>query len=353
MAGGSGERFWPLSRPERPKQLLKLTHETQTMLEEAVERIAPLLGHEQVYVSTSLALKTPIQDFGVLPKERVLAEPARRNTLGAIAWVVASLIAEGFEDATVAVLTSDHMIGAPEKFLGTVEAALETAERESALVTIGVTPSRPETGYGYIEFDQSQKSSTENGKQAFRSKSFREKPSHETAVRFVEAGTFLWNSGMFFFTIPTFLKELKKAQPEAFQTVEQITNALRNCNESAAVAAFEDLPNISVDYAVMERAERVFVLPSDFPWDDVGAWDALARTFELDEMRNVSQGNTILIDAEGCVVVNDDDGATVGVLGLHDVIVVNTRDAVLVCPKGRAQEVRRIVEAIKKRALEA
>lgn len=319
------------------------------MLEEAVERIAPLVGRDSVYIATSNALESAVRRFDILPEARVLAEPTRRNTLGALCWIAASLQAEGRGGATVAILTSDHMIGEQEYFRATVAAALETAEAKGALVTIGVPPTRPETGYGYIELDLDDKSTLESGRIAYRSLSFREKPSAETAEEFVKAQRFYWNSGMFFFTIPSFLEELKVAQPEAHAAVEQIVAALRAGDRRAAQNAFESLPNISVDYAVMEKAKKVFVIPADFPWDDVGAWDALGRALPLDAQRNVSQGTTVILDSDDCVVINDDDEAVVGVIGLEGIVVVNTRDAILVCPKSRAQEVRKISVALAQR----
>lgn len=346
MAGGSGERFWPLSRPDRPKQLLKLTHETLTMLEEAAERIAPVVAEGQVYVSTSAAIADAVTASGSVPKEKVLAEPTRRNTLGALCWVAAKLIAQGLGEATVAVVTADHMIGDPALFCATVETAFEIAEREQGLVTIGVRPDRPETGYGYIEFDADQTVGSSSGRLGYRSKGFREKPSTETAVAFLSAGTFLWNAGMFFYTIPTFVSELRTVLPEAAAVIDDMVTALKAGDEREATVAFERLPSISIDYALMEKAQRVFVVPAEFPWDDVGAWDALDRTFPKDERGNVCQGTSVLLDTSDCVVVNEAGGTTVGMIGVQNLIVVNTHHAVLVCPKERAQEVRNIVRAL-------
>jgi mannose-1-phosphate guanylyltransferase len=346
MAGGTGERFWPVSRPERPKQLLRLTHPTMNMIEEAVHRISPGIARERVYISTSRMLQGPLSESGAVRPSNVLAEPARRNTLGAICWAVASLIASGHGHATLAILTSDHKIDQPGCFLSTVAAAMEMAERQEALVTIGVTPTRPETGYGYIQVDGSEEFETETGQPAFRAARFREKPSRETAEEFLAAGTFLWNSGMFFFSIPTFRRELQRAQPAAGLILDRIADAIRESDEREATLAFEELPNLSIDYALMEQAERVFVVPATFPWDDVGAWDALGRAFPLDEDGNAVQGQTLLVDTSDCVVINDDANSTVAALGVNGMVIVNTADAVLVCPKGRAQEVRKIVERL-------
>jgi mannose-1-phosphate guanylyltransferase len=342
MAGGSGERFWPLSRPDRPKQLLRLTDPDQTMLEEAVNRIRPLSG-DHTYISTSAALQGVITDANVVEADKVLAEPARRNTLGALVWVTASLLARDLRDSTVAVLTADHKIGEPDRFRNTVAAAMDVAESTGGLVTLGITPDRPETGYGYIEMDRAVSVKANDGRDAFRSKRFLEKPSLETATEFVESGNYLWNAGMFFFTIDGFEKALKYSNAEAHAILLEIVEGLRAHNRSAAVHAFERLPNLSIDFAVMERAELVYVTPSDFPWDDVGAWDALERSLDVDERGNVLQGRVVALDSTGCVVFNDDEEKQVGVVGLNDLIVVTTRNAVLVCPKSEAQRVKQIV----------
>lgn len=346
IAGGSGERFWPLSRPGRPKQLLRLTDPDATMLEEAVRRLQPLCGQDGVYVATSAALREPILESGVVPEAHVWSEPLRRNTLGALVWIVAQLLATGLEDASVAIVTADHLIGEPDRFRACVSAALDVAEDHGGIVTLGIPPTRPETGYGYIEEDLEESVQTRDGRTAHRSRSFREKPSPQTAEEFLQAGCFLWNSGMFFFSVAGFLKELAHAQPESHEIAIAIAEALKAGDQDGAVRHFERLPNLSVDYAVMERAERVYVLRTDFPWDDVGAWDAMERTLPLDEHGNVVQGNALALESEGSIVINDEPSVTVGTLGLRDIVVVVTKDAVLVCPKDQAQRVRLITQAI-------
>lgn len=316
------------------------------MLEEAVRRVQPLCGTEGVYVATSAALREPVLASGVVPPNQVWSEPTRRNTLGALAWIVAQLMACDHGDASVAILTADHLVGDAERFRGCVQAALDVAEDHGGIVTLGIPPTRPETGYGYIEEDLEESVTARDGRIAHRSRSFREKPSPQTAEEFLQAGCFLWNGGMFFFTVPSFLAELLHAQPEAHAVVIAIAEALKAGNEAEAVRQFEQLPNLSIDYAVMERAERVYVLRTDFPWDDVGAWDAMERTLPQDEHGNVIQGDAIVLESSGCVVMNEANGITVGTLGLRDVVVVVTDDAVLVCPKDQAQRVRLITQAI-------
>lgn len=345
MAGGSGERFWPLSRPGRPKQLLRLTSPDATMLEEAVQRLQPLFN-EHVFVATSAPLREPVLASEAVPADHVLTEPTKRNTLGAKCWIIANCLARGLENATIAVVTADHLILEPEKFRACVAAAMDIAEDHGGIVTLGIPPTRPETGYGYIEEGRDEVVSARDGRSAYRSKSFREKPSQPTAEEFVQAGNFLWNGGMFFFTVSGFMEELAHCQPEAHAATLDMAGALKAGDEIAAQKHFERLPDISVDYAVMERASKVYVLRTDFPWDDVGAWDAMERTMPLDASGNVVQGRATVLESHNCVVVNDNPTQVIGTIGLRDMVVVATEDAILVCPKDQAQRVRLIVREL-------
>lgn len=349
MAGGSGERFWPLSTSSRPKQLLKLTSATETMLEEASKRIGQLVGMDSVFLATTGPLREAIVAEGVVPAERVYAEPGRRNTLGCLAWVVANFIAEGRQEAVLAILTADHKIDEPDKFRETVEAAMLVAETEGSIVTIGVTPTRPETGYGYIEFVKQLPVEATPGYTAYAVRRFREKPNLETAENFLAAGTFAWNSGMFFFTIDTFLRELLLAQPEAHEATMKMVEAIKAKDLAAAKEAFDELPNLPVDIALIEHARRLHMVPAEFPWDDVGAWDALDRSLEADGHGNVLQGDVAIIETRNSIVVND-AGVALGVLGLEEVIVVVTNEGILVASKDHAQSVKKVVAALNNKA---
>ena len=318
------------------------------MLEEAVRRIEPLVGPENVYVATSAALHRPVAEAGIVAAQNLWWEPTKRNTLGALCWVVAQLLAKGEEDVLVAALTADHQIGTPDRFRETVDAALDLAETHDSIVTIGVPPNRPETGYGYIEADLSSAWQVASGREGFTSKSFREKPDLDTAQRFLDAGGFLWNAGMYFFSVSAFLRELRFTQPGAYESVLRMVEALAAGDQAGAQASFEELPSISVDFAVMEKAERILVIPADFPWDDVGAWDALERTLPAQESGTVVQGEAIVIDSRGCIVVNDSASVSVGVLGVDEVVVVVTDRAVLVCSKANAQRVREVTSRLSK-----
>ncbi|MBC8064209.1 MAG: mannose-1-phosphate guanylyltransferase, partial [Chlorobia bacterium] len=346
MAGGSGERFWPVSRRNRPKQLLKLTHPDETLLEEAVNRIAPLIPRERVIIATGLSLLDAVREASLVPDESVLAEPAKRNTLGCLAWVAANLLAkhEGEEsEVAMAVLTADHKIGEAPLFRDTVAVALETAQRTGGLVTIGIRPTRVETGYGYVEVGDIVRPEKP---EAYRAACFREKPDFETATHYLESGKHLWNSGMFFWTLRGFLGEMSHANPEVFATIIRISKQLQAGDMNSATTSFESLPNESVDYALLEKATQVYTVAGEFPWDDVGAWDALERSMPVDTDANMVHGPALVVDSVGTIVYNDEPNVLVTAIGLEDLVVVVTRGAVMICPKSQAQRVKEILNKL-------
>ncbi|MBS1712889.1 MAG: mannose-1-phosphate guanylyltransferase [Armatimonadetes bacterium] len=338
MAGGSGERFWPVSTKSRPKQFLNLTDPDRTLLKEAVDRAAALVGGPMTYIATGRHLADrSAEDCPQLPSANILAEPAKRNTTGCLVWVAANLMAqdpEGWPETSMAVLTADHRIAPQEKFHESVSTALDTAERTGGLVTIGIRPDRPETGYGYIELGEP----TEG---AVRARSFREKPDLVTAEAYLTSGNYLWNSGMFFWTLPAFLSELERARPDAAAKVRSIAGHLKTGDTEAAVADFESLESVSIDYALMEKASAVYVVEAAFEWDDLGAWDSLKRSFDPDPDGNTTLGTVRTIDSADNVVYVDGTGQEVCLLGVEGLVVVVTEGSVLVCPTDRAQEVKR------------
>lgn len=356
MAGGSGERFWPLSRRLRPKQLLPLAADSRTLLEEAVTRATPLIPEDQVLIATSRILQEPVRACGCVPGENVLAEPSKRNTAGCLAYVAAEFLArfgDVARDFTLAVLTADHQIGESDRFLATLDTALSLAEQEPAIVVIGVPPSRPETGYGYIEMAENAApldTGTAEG-QAFPVACFREKPDAATAQSYLETGRFLWNSGMFFWKLSTFLDELALASPAHAVAIPRMAQALRLDDAVGLEAAFNALADISIDYALMEKARRVAVVPATFAWDDIGSWDALDRSHPKDADGNVTSGNPVLVDTRDCIVYNEAGAERIAVaaLGVQDLAIIVSEDAILVIPKDRAQEVRKIVDQLKQR----
>ncbi|MCB0824876.1 MAG: mannose-1-phosphate guanylyltransferase [Armatimonadetes bacterium] len=341
MAGGSGQRFWPVSTNERPKQFLKLASPDATLLEQSVERAASIVGLECTHIATGKPLQATSQSAcSNLKPEQVTAEPHKRNTSGCLIWVAANVIAQNptdWADTTIAVLTADQRIDPEAEFTKTVLNAMETAEEHGAIVTIGIRPDRPETGYGYIEVGDA------NGK-AFDVIRFREKPDRDTAEQFISAGNFLWNSGMFFYTLATFMAEMELAQPEMARITREIAGHLSQGDTEAAENAFAELPSISIDFALMEKARKVMVVEATFTWDDLGAWDSIERTYPADNSGNVALGKSRAIEANNNVVYVDRSDAEVCLLGVDDLVVVVTPEAVLVCPKDRAQEVKKFLE---------
>ena len=349
MAGGSGERFWPLSRANHPKQLLRLTSETDSMLSEAAKRIMPLIPPEHVYVQTATHLRDAIirADIGI-PPENVLAEPCKRNTSGCLAYAAAHLLAIYGDNVTMAVLTADQVVDNSELFRQTVQTAMEAAEQDEVLVTIGIPPSYPSTGYGYIQVDTDSAAGKEK---ALKVRAFHEKPDIDTAQKYVQQGSYFWNGGMFFWRLSAFLAALDMANPKLAQSTRDMASAMRDHDDARVRAAFEGIEDLSIDYALMERARNVAMVPARFGWDDVGTWASLERTRPADALGNVTFGHPVLHDCRNSVVYNaaGEDVLSVGVAGMENVIVVVTQDAVLVLPKDRAEEVKAIVQELKRR----
>lgn len=358
MAGGSGERFWPLSRKRYPKQLLHLNSEEYCMLAETLNRISSLIPAEDVYIITNELLVDEIRHcLPTLPAENVIPEPAKRNTAPCLALASAYILSRNAEltpsDISIAVLTSDQNISPEEKFIDTVSAALDYAERNKALVTIGIPPTRPDTGYGYIE---TERPFVSDGKiDIQRVLRFCEKPDLASATHYLETGRFTWNSGMFFWRLDTFISELCKHQSDVGASVATFTAGLQG-NLTAAyskldaniVEQFITLPSISIDYALMEKSDNVAVCKAIFDWDDIGAWDSLDRTKEHDADGNVRRGKLSLANCGNSIIINDcKRDVIVAGLGLKDIVVIATDDAILVCPKSDVQDIKNTIADIR------
>jgi len=356
MAGGVGERFWPVSRPDRPKQLLPLGPSSRTLLEDTVYRLGDLVSRDRLMVVTSRALHAPIIAAGIpLEDTQVVAEPTKRNTLGAVAWATAQALGSNGlspEETTLAIIPADQYVGDIETFRADLRTALAAAEQLDALVTIGIEPTRPETGYGYIEFEDKplEAPGVPGAAQKLRPvERFREKPNAQVAEEFFASGRFLWNGGMFLWRVSTFMTEIERADPEIAEIIRHMTSAVADGDDVEAERLFCELPNLSIDYALMEHARRVLVVRAGFPWDDVGAWDAWRRVTDCDEQGNATQGRPLLIDCEDCSVYNEfgQDEMFVAVVGMERVIVAVAEDGLLVAPLERAQQVREVVRKLK------
>jgi mannose-1-phosphate guanylyltransferase len=339
MAGGAGERFWPVSTPGSPKQFLRLADPESSLLAQAADRAVRLVGTENSYVATGAALVGQSRaECPGLPDTNFFAEPARRNTAGCLALAAGSLIAadpDGWPATSMAVLTADHRIEPYEAFAATMERCFAAAEATGGLVTVGIRPDRPETGFGYIE------SGTEEDGWC-RVARFTEKPDGPTAQRFLEHGGYYWNSGMFVWTLTGFMSELELASPETAHACREIAAALSRGDAAGAEQAFLSMSSISIDYALMERARRVYVVPAQFEWDDLGSWDALSRSLAPDADGNVSVGCARLVDSTGVVTYDATGKTEICVLGCSGLVVAVAEGKVLVVPKSRAQDVKRL-----------
>ena len=338
MAGGSGTRFWPKSRHAHPKQFLAIGGET-SLLRQTVDRVLGLVGIEGVVVVTgAVHAEHARAALPELPAENLLVEPTGRNTAPCIGWA-AQVIAERDPEARIAVLPADHFIGDVPGFIAHLEAGFDAAEDE--IVTFGMVPDRPETGYGYIQRGAEKRAA--RGKPICAVERFVEKPDATTARGYLLAGDYLWNSGMFVFPAQVMLEELRAHLPELAEGLAQLAR-----DPGAAGELYPRLPSISIDYGVMERSRRIAVIPASFAWSDVGSWDAAKEVYPADGEGNVALGDALLLDVKRSLV-DAQAGRLVAVVGLEDVIVVDTADAVLVIRRGESQDVKKVVKALEER----
>ncbi len=348
MAGGSGTRFWPVSRRDRPKQFLAIGTD-RPLLVETVARLDPLVPLERILVVAGAHHADTIRALlPGLPPDNLLIEPCARNTAPCVGLAAAHLAARD-PDAVMAVLPADHHIGDPARFRALIAAAADRARR-GEIVTLGIRPTRPETGYGYIHFDRTDTVDID-GVAACRVERFVEKPPREVAEQYLASGRYLWNSGMFFFTPRRILADIGRFLPATRARLDRIAAAIGTPAYAETLEReFAATEAVSLDYGVMEHADRVRVVPAAFGWNDVGHWAALADFGDVDDRGNVLRGDTVIVDSHGCVVQSE--GPLVALVGVHDLVVVATGDAVLVCPKDRAQDVRRVVDRLAARKRE-
>lgn len=344
MAGGAGTRFWPASRSLRPKQLLPLAGTSdEPLLAATVRRLAPLVTADRVVVVTGehLADATAKAVPGV-PRAQILKEPAPRNTAPCIAWATAT-IARLDPDALVMVLPSDHYITDEPEFRRVLQAAIDTAS-SGRVTTVGIVPTRPETGYGYIEVGDRIDDSAANSVVRFV-----EKPDRARAETFVAGKKHLWNAGMFFFRAADMTKLVAQHLPDLAKGVAKIDDAARGGNETDVVkSVFPTLPSISIDHGVMEKAEGLAVVPGNFGWNDVGSWQSAWELAEKDAAGNGLAPGAIAIDAKNNLVrTMNGSKKVIALVGVDDLVVVETDDAILVIPRERAQDVRLVVDALK------
>lgn len=349
LAGGSGTRFWPLSRKRMPKQLISVFG-GRSMLQRTVERVIPLSPKRILVVTNELQAAETARQLESLTKIPIdiIAEPKAKNTAPAIG-LAASIIARYDPDGVMVVLPADHYIVQEERFREVLREGVKAA-LDGSLVTLGITPTRPETGYGYIEAEE--RPATQGSRPVRR---FVEKPPLERAMEFMAAGNFFWNSGMFVWQACTILDRIREHMPQLSQALARLEFS-PDIWEIADLkpridSMYEDVPAESIDYGVMERARDVVVIPAEFGWSDVGSWNALPELMEGDNAGNVYMNTpaAVTIDADGCLFYGG--GRLAALVGVRDLIIVNTGDALLVCDKGRAQDVKKVVEELERRGL--
>lgn len=345
LAGGRGTRFWPLGREARPKQVLRITGR-DPMLVQTVRRLRPLIpGRRVTLVADAVQTRTARKLLPRLPKECFLIEPLARNTAPALMLATARVWLDNPE-AVVAVLPADHLIRDEARFLRVLRAGAEAASKERALVTFGIPPTYPATGYGYIRHDRAS-GKRFGGKAFYPVLAFKEKPNLAQADEYLASGDYAWNSGMFLWRAGVFAEKIEAWAPELVPAWTALVAALKSKSAARLKAAFARVPALSIDYALMEKAGGVLVADGDFGWSDVGAWSALLDIWPRDQAGNAARGETLALDAKGCLVWNP--GRLTALVGVRDLIVVEAGDALLVCDASLDQRVRDVVAALKRK----
>jgi mannose-1-phosphate guanylyltransferase len=350
LAGGRGTRFWPRSRTRLPKQLLNIVGQS-TMLEQTYERLAPLFSRSQIWAVTNKEQVDPVRrQLRQLPARHTLVEPFGRNTAAAIGLAAVHLLKESGGDALMAVQPADHFIGKPARYRRIIQLALKVAAQPGAFVVLGIPPTRPETGYGYIETirDKSRGSLTA-GEHVFAVRRFMEKPTLQLARNYVASRRYLWNAGMFFWRVSTFLEGLGRHLPKTHAALMRLAESIGTSRYARILEReYSHLENISIDYALLEPASRdprhsqVFVIPASIGWSDIGSWAAVYELLANRAGANVSTGRVFALDAAGNLIWSP--SKFVAAIGISDLLIVETPDALLVCSRDHAQDVGRVVK---------
>ncbi len=344
LAGGIGSRFWPMSRQDHPKQFLRV-FDSETLIQGTFGRLQGLVPPENVYVVTNERyVEKTREQLPAIPPDHILAEPVGKNTAPAIMYAADKLYARDPE-AIMVVLPADHIIRNVRRFQEVLRVAIQAAQEPDSLITIGIKPTHPETGYGYIQFEGHVDEMNAEPLRTYRVKAFAEKPNLETAERFIAAGDFLWNSGMFIWRADSIIHAVQKYLPQLYTAFRPLMDAIDTEREAEMLRkAYEQAPKISIDYGVMERAEKVYVVPGDFGWNDVGDWRAVYELSEKDELGNALKANAVALNTTRCLVESNIPERLVALVGVKDLVVVDTHDALLVCHRDAAQEVKKVVD---------
>ena len=342
MAGGGGTRFWPVSRQKKPKQLLNLSGK-DLMINETIDRLRRVVNLEDIFIITNSSQAEEMMEVtqNRILKDHILVEPSARNTAACIGYA-AMEIEKKYGDGIMIVAPSDAYIKNVDKYVEVLEQAVEAVERENKLVTIGIMPTFPATGYGYIKFEKTENTAVKTVTE------FKEKPDEERAKYYISTGNYVWNSGIFIWKASTILKKYKKYIPDIYAELIKIGEAINTENDLETIRAiYPEIRKISVDYAIMEPSAmegEVLVIPGEFGWSDVGSWDMMNVLRETDSQGNIAFGDTVMIDTSNTIVYSS--GKLVSVVGVDNLVVVETDDAIMVCKKENAQDVKKIVEKL-------
>lgn len=343
MAGGRGERFWPYSRQNRPKQFVSLTEDGRTLIQCTMDRISPIASPEDVLVVTGEAFADIVrQQLPELPVSNILCEPRGRNTAPCIGFA-ATVVQKRYGDAIMVVLPSDHLLREETIFIDSLRRCIRVAERSGCLLTLGITPSYPETGYGYIQYGEAYPDAEASG--IYRVRRFVEKPDMETAKRYLAEGQYLWNSGMFVFSAKSIMEHFMRFLPEHHALLNTLLHAVDTpLYHQTLVESFDRMQPVSIDYGIMEKSDDILTLPGGFGWDDVGSWNAISRIRSLDASGNVLSGNVICDDTENCILLSGERPMVT--LGLQNVVAVDCGDVVFICNKDSTQQIKQLLVKI-------
>jgi len=347
IAGGVGARFWPRSREHSPKQLLEIIGRG-SMLQNTIYRLDPVVPQKNVLVVTNSLQEVEVRkQLPHIPQENILIEPVGRNTAPAVTFG-AEILRARHGDCIMIVLPADHLVHDITEFQDTILRAIQVAELSNGLVTIGINPSRPETGYGYIQYLDRSASNQFSTIGAYPVVTFAEKPNRETAQRFLESGDFLWNSGMFIWKVSSLLSQVAEFLPDISDSFHSLRAYIDQPNfEKKLEIAYKKMESISIDFGVMEKSANRYILPSDFGWNDLGSWDEVYRILPKDEDGNAIEGNVFFLDTKNCHIATTPK-RYVGVIGVTDLTIIDTDDALLVYKRGSAQAVKEVVESLRK-----
>ncbi len=339
MAGGGGTRFWPLSRSERPKQLLNLSGQ-DVMVNETIARLARVTDRQNIFIVTNCmqAVKMANVTAGKIPTENILKEPAARNTAACIGYAAIKLL-KTYGDGVMIVTPSDAYIRDEAEYARILQLAVEVANERDSLVTVGIRPTFPATGYGYIRVG-------EGDDAVKKAEAFVEKPNLQTARQYLAGGNYVWNSGVFVWRASVILKKFRTFMPDVYNELEALAAAFGTAEEEAVLnEIYPRIRAVSVDYGIMERADNILVISGEFGWSDVGSWDMMGVLHARDQSGNIVLGDALVCDSENTTVYAS--SRLVAVVGANDLVVVETPDAVLVCPQSKAQDVKKIVDTLK------